>query len=69
MSQEQSPVWFITECSTIFGRESQAWFFSWLARRRSPPGIPIIFAICAGHEDNALTIQLDVPIPPRSHTP
>src|SRR6516164_1652867 len=62
--QKQSPVWFITGCSTGFGRE--------IARAVVARGFPAVVTardpkqvtdIVAGHEDSALALRLDVTDP------
>jgi len=61
MSQDNSPVWFITGCSTGFGREiarqvlARGW--SAVVTARNPQQLQ---AIVAGHEENALALPLDV---------
>ena len=61
MSQDNSPVWFITGCSTGFGREiaTQVLARGWSAvvTARNPQQLQ---AIVAGHEENALALPLDV---------
>ncbi len=64
MSQKQSPVWFITGCSTGFGRELASLVLSrgWRAvvTARNPDHL---HDLIAGHEENALAVQLDVTDP------
>jgi NAD(P)-dependent dehydrogenase (short-subunit alcohol dehydrogenase family) len=61
MSQNSAPVWFITGCSTGFGREiareviGRGWCA--IATARNPEQVQ---AIVAGHEENALALPLDV---------
>jgi len=64
MSTSNKPVWFITGCSTGFGRE--------LARHTLSLGYPTVVTarntkqvedIVAGHEAHALVLPLDVTIP------
>jgi NAD(P)-dependent dehydrogenase (short-subunit alcohol dehydrogenase family) len=61
MSQSNAPVWFITGCSTGFGREiaSQVLRRGWRAvvTARNPEQVR---DIVAGQEDNALALPLDV---------
>jgi len=61
MSQDNAPVWFITGCSTGFGREiaRQVLGRGWRAvvTARNPEQVR---DIVAGHEDNALALPLDV---------
>ncbi len=61
MSQDKAPVWFITGCSTGFGREiaRQVLGRGWRAvvTARNPEQVR---DIVAGHEDNALALPLDV---------
>jgi NAD(P)-dependent dehydrogenase (short-subunit alcohol dehydrogenase family) len=61
MSQDNAPVWFITGCSTGFGREiaRQVLGRGWRAvvTARNPEQVQ---DIVAGHEDNALALPLDV---------
>ena len=61
MTQQQSPVWFITGCSTGFGKELAKLVLArgWRAvvTARNPDQLT---EIVSGHENNALTIQLDV---------
>lgn len=61
MTQLQKPVWFITGCSTGFGRE--------LASHTLSLGYPTVVTarnpdqvkdLAAGHEDHALVLKLDV---------
>ena len=61
MTQQQKPVWFITGCSTGFGRE--------LASHTLSLGYPTVVTarnpdqvkdLAAGHEDHALVLELDV---------
>lgn len=64
MEQQGSPVWFITGCSTGFGRElaklvlAKGWRVVVTARK---PGQ--IEDLVAGHEDAALALRLDVTDP------
>ncbi len=64
MSQKQSPVWFITGCSTGFGRELATLVLSrgWRAvvTARNPDHLRDVIA---GHQENALPLQLDVTDP------
>ncbi|WP_419730932.1 oxidoreductase [Lichenicola sp.] len=61
MAPEQTPVWFITGCSTGFGREiarlilERGWRV--VATARKPEQLQ---DLVAGHEDRALAIRLDV---------
>lgn len=61
MKQQQTPVWFITGCSTGFGRElaklvlTRGWRAVVTARRAYQ-----VRDLVEGHEDNALALQLDV---------
>jgi NAD(P)-dependent dehydrogenase (short-subunit alcohol dehydrogenase family) len=61
MSQQQTPVWFITGCSTGFGRElaklvlARGWRAVISARKPEQ-----IADLPVGNEENALTIGLDV---------
>ncbi|MGI4826577.1 MAG: oxidoreductase [Janthinobacterium lividum] len=61
MAQEQSPVWFITGCSTGFGKElaklvlERGWRAVVTARKPEQ-----LHDVVAGHEENALALQLDV---------
>lgn len=64
MSTQQKPVWFITGCSTGFGRE--------LARHTLSLGYPTVVTarnpeqvedLVKGHEDTALALKLDVTSP------
>ena len=61
MGQGQSPVWFITGCSTGFGRElaklvlQRGWRAVVTARRPEQ-----VQDLVAGHEGNALALRLDV---------
>ncbi len=61
MSQDIVPVWFITGCSTGFGREiaTQVLDRGWRAvvTARNPEQLR---DIVAGHEENALALALDV---------
>ncbi len=61
MAQQQSPVWFITGCSTGFGRELAKLVLErgWRAvvTARHPEQVQ---DLVAGHEDNALALALDV---------
>jgi NADP-dependent 3-hydroxy acid dehydrogenase YdfG len=61
MSQDNVPVWFITGCSTGFGREiaTQVLNRGWRAvvTARNPEQLR---DIVAGHEENALALALDV---------
>jgi NAD(P)-dependent dehydrogenase (short-subunit alcohol dehydrogenase family) len=64
MSQTQSSVWFITGCSTGFGRELAravvARGFRAVVTARDPKQVS---EIVAGHEDRALAVRLDVTDP------
>ena len=61
MTQQQSPVWLITGCSTGFGRElaklvlARGWNAVVTARK-----VEEIQDLVAGHEDKALALTLDV---------
>ena len=61
MTQQESPIWLITGCSTGFGRElaklvlAKGWKAVVTARKPEQ-----LQDIVAGHEENALAIQLDV---------
>lgn len=61
MAQAESPVWFITGCSTGFGRElaklilARGWRAVVTARKPEQ-----LRDLVAGHEENALALQLDV---------
>ena len=61
MAQQQSPVWFITGCSTGFGKElarlvlDQGWRAVVTARH-----LDRLTGLASGHEENALAVQLDV---------
>jgi NAD(P)-dependent dehydrogenase (short-subunit alcohol dehydrogenase family) len=61
MTQQQSPVWFITGCSSGFGKElaklvlSRGWRVVVTARHPDQ-----LKELVAGKEDNALALQLDV---------
>ncbi len=61
MNQQQSPVWFITGCSTGFGRELAKLILAkgWKAvvTARKPEQLQ---DLVDGHEDNALALKLDV---------
>lgn len=61
MSQSSSPVWFITGCSTGFGRELARLVLDrgWRAvvTARNPAQVA---DLVQGHEDNALALRLDV---------
>jgi NADP-dependent 3-hydroxy acid dehydrogenase YdfG len=61
MSQNSAPVWFITGCSTGFGREiaTQVLGRGWSAvvTARNPEQVR---DIVAGYEENALALALDV---------
>ena len=61
MSQSSSPVWFITGCSTGFGRELARLVLErgWRAvvTARNPAQVA---DIVQGHEDTAIAIKLDV---------
>jgi NADP-dependent 3-hydroxy acid dehydrogenase YdfG len=61
MSEDNAPVWFITGCSTGFGREIAIQILShgWRAvvTSRDPEQVR---GIVAGQEDNALALALDV---------
>ena len=64
MEQEQSPVWFITGCSTGFGRElarlvlQRGWRAVVTARKPEQ-----VQELVAGHEGTALAVALDVTQP------
>ena len=64
MDQQQKPVWFITGCSTGFGRElaklilKRGWRVVATARRPEQ-----LADLVAGHEQDALAVQLDVAKP------
>jgi NAD(P)-dependent dehydrogenase (short-subunit alcohol dehydrogenase family) len=64
MTQKQSPVWFITGCSTGFGRELARTVvtrgFRAVVTARDPKQVT---DIVAGHEDRALALRLDVTDP------
>jgi NAD(P)-dependent dehydrogenase (short-subunit alcohol dehydrogenase family) len=64
MNQKQSSVWFITGCSTGFGRELAravvARGFRAVVTARDPKQVT---DIVAGHEDRALALRLDVTDP------
>src|SRR5262249_41727787 len=64
MTQKQSSVWFITGCSTGFGRELARAVvnrgFCTLVTARDPKQVT---DIVAGHEDRALALRLDVTDP------
>ncbi|GAC1366299.1 MAG: oxidoreductase [Acidobacteriaceae bacterium] len=61
MTQQQSPVWFITGCSTGFGRElaklvlARGWRAVVTARRPEQ-----VRDLVEGHEETALALQVDV---------
>jgi len=61
MTQQQSPVWFITGCSTGFGKElarlvlARGWRAVVTARNSDQ-----VKELVSGHEENALAVQLDV---------
>ena len=61
MSQSSSPVWFITGCSTGFGRELARLVLErgWRAvvTARNPDQVE---GVIQGHKDNALALKLDV---------
>ena len=61
MSQDNTPVWFITGCSAGFGRElvRQVLDRGWraVATARNPEQVQ---AVIAGHQDHALALPLDV---------
>jgi NAD(P)-dependent dehydrogenase (short-subunit alcohol dehydrogenase family) len=61
MSQDNVPVWFITGCSTGFGREiaSQVLRRGWRAVVTAR-NLEQVRDIAAGHEDTALALPLDV---------
>ena len=60
MSEQQTPVWFITGCSTGFGKElaklviGRVWRAVVTARKPEQ-----VQELVAGHEDNALAVGLD----------
>jgi NAD(P)-dependent dehydrogenase (short-subunit alcohol dehydrogenase family) len=64
MTQQEQPVWFITGCSTGFGRElakmvlSRGWRAVVTARKPEQ-----IRDLVEGHDDNALALKLDVTDP------
>lgn len=64
MEQGQTPVWFITGCSTGFGKELASLVLArgWnvVATARKPEQLQ---DIVSGHEQNALALQLDVAEP------
>ncbi len=64
MTEQQSPVWFLTGCSTGFGRELAKLVLArgWKAvvTARNPEQLK---DIVSGHEGNALALQLDVTQP------
>src|SRR6516225_7930685 len=64
MSQKQSSVWFITGCSSGFGRELAravvARGFRAVVTARDPKQVA---DVVAGHEDRALALRLDVTDP------
>lgn len=64
MAANDSPVWFITGCSTGFGRELAQLILArgWRAvvTARNPSSLQ---DLVAGHEDNALAVELDVTKP------
>ncbi len=61
MTQQQSPVWFITGCSTGFGKElarlvlARGWRAVVTARNSDQ-----VKELVSGHEENVLAVQLDV---------
>ena len=61
MGQQQSPVWFITGCSTGFGKElaalvlARGWRAVVTARRPDQ-----LNELVSGHEEHALAVKLDV---------
>ena len=61
MTQQQAPVWFITGCSTGFGKElaklvlAKGWKAVVTARKPEQ-----LQEVVAGHEQNALALKLDV---------
>ena len=61
MSQQNTPVWFITGCSTGFGKElarlvlARGWRV--VVTARNPAQVQ---DVVAGHEDRALAVKLDV---------
>jgi NAD(P)-dependent dehydrogenase (short-subunit alcohol dehydrogenase family) len=61
MAQQQSPVWFITGCSTGFGKELAKLVLArgWRAvvTARNPDQLK---ELVSGQEENALAVQLDV---------
>ena len=63
MSEQQTPVWFITGCSTGFGRElaklvlARGWRAVITARKPNQ-----VQDLTAGYEENALAIGLDVTV-------
>ena len=64
MPQQDSPVWFITGCSTGFGKElaklvlARGWRAVVTARKPEQ-----LQELVAGHEENVLAVQLDVTKP------
>jgi NAD(P)-dependent dehydrogenase (short-subunit alcohol dehydrogenase family) len=66
MAQDTLPVWFITGCSTGFGRElasltiARGWPTIVTARDKAR-----VADLVAGHEGNALAVDLDVTDPPQ----
>jgi NAD(P)-dependent dehydrogenase (short-subunit alcohol dehydrogenase family) len=64
MTQQQSPVWFITGCSTGFGKELARVVLArgWRAvvTARNPDQVK---DLVSGHKENALAVQLDVKDP------
>ncbi|HEY0790370.1 MAG TPA: SDR family NAD(P)-dependent oxidoreductase [Chthoniobacterales bacterium] len=61
MPQDNAPVWFITGCSTGFGRElvTQVLGRGWRVVATACNPEPIR-AVVEGHEDNTLILELDV---------
>src|ERR1035437_4099267 len=61
MTQQQSPVWFITGCSTGFGKELAKLVLArgWRAvvTARNPDRLT---GLVSGHKENALALQLNV---------
>lgn len=61
MTNEQTPVWFITGCSTCFGRELAALLLGQGARVvATARDVAKIGDLVDGHADTALTLPLDV---------
>ena len=66
MTSDSSPVWFITGCSTGFGRE-----LAWLVLDREWRAVVTardtsrVQGLVSGHEERALALALDVTTPVR----